>query len=275
MGKFDFNIDRFVRRFLPSFLGNPVLKDGDFTKITDSSLEGQHISHIILARKGDYKENTFLGTDMVIFLNAPSMSKADVEKAIRTQLNLDSYQILDIIVPSIEDITVDAVRKNLIAGAKDIKIAEDGDNEELIAWVKALLKPIDTVNVFFANFREFIRIEIVNSQIPRFEFGLNMRFPNPGDLIFIDNIIDGAFPPFSWFQSEVSFPTLGNSKFISEGGEPIFYSRFISEIVNSPHVDFIVWVPDTVPIDLVQVGIYVAQHKLAGKLYDVKLYTPP
>ncbi len=83
---------------------NPVT--GDFGIVESDS---QHISDILQAVNGDYKEFPLIGVNFYTFENS-SNQQQNLERIIRIQAAADGYKVTNVIVPetvsSISDITV-------------------------------------------------------------------------------------------------------------------------------------------------------------------------
>ncbi len=91
--------------------GDLMIKDGDFV-IGNS--DDQHIEDIILAFKGEFKNNPTIGVGIKFYQNAPynSQSERGVIHAIRRNLALDGYKKITIVGRgnSLLNIDVDATR---------------------------------------------------------------------------------------------------------------------------------------------------------------------
>jgi hypothetical protein len=79
---------------------------GDF-EIVES--DNQHVSDILQAVSGDYKEFPLIGVNFFRFQNSTGQKQA-LERIVRTQLSADGYQVTKFIAPdaieSISDIIV-------------------------------------------------------------------------------------------------------------------------------------------------------------------------
>lgn len=84
-----------------------IFKDGDFN-IGHS--DEQHIEHILLAQKGDYKQHPLLGVGIIDYLNGPRTLKErlKIEKQIKVQLEYDKATDIKI---STENDTIGVVAK--------------------------------------------------------------------------------------------------------------------------------------------------------------------
>lgn len=86
---------------------------GDFD-IVES--DNQHVSDILQAVSGDYKEFPLIGVNFYKFSNSTGQSQA-LEGIIRTQLSADGYQVTKVVIPSaiesLQDIEVYANEPNI------------------------------------------------------------------------------------------------------------------------------------------------------------------
>lgn len=86
---------------------------GDFD-IVES--DNQHVSDILQAISGDYKEFPLIGVNFFRFENSTGQQQI-LESIIRTQLSADGYQVTKVVIPStienIQDIEVYANEPNI------------------------------------------------------------------------------------------------------------------------------------------------------------------
>jgi hypothetical protein len=83
-----------------------IVKDGDFF-ISDS--DQQHIKHILIADKGQFRQWPLIGVGIRRQSNG-STNKQDLKQLIRVQLRSDNFTVKKLEISGTMDITIDAKR---------------------------------------------------------------------------------------------------------------------------------------------------------------------
>lgn len=90
--------------------------DGDLTFANGDFVVGesdeQHIQHILVAEKGDFREYPIVGVGLIRYLNSPndSSTKTDLQLRIKKQLENDGYSVTDIAILDALNIDINAKR---------------------------------------------------------------------------------------------------------------------------------------------------------------------
>ena len=84
-------------------------KDGDF--LIGASDE-QHIEHILVADKGNFRAYPLLGIGLLQYVNSPTntVSKTELKGKIKRQLEYDGYNEVFVQINSVLDINIQAQR---------------------------------------------------------------------------------------------------------------------------------------------------------------------
>ncbi|GAA4271625.1 hypothetical protein U6A24_13650 [Aquimarina gracilis] len=82
-----------------------IIEEGDF-KIGES--DQQHISHILLAQKGEYKEHPLLGVGIERYLKGDNtINRLRLEAEVEKQLTYDGFNVKVLDVSDMSNITID------------------------------------------------------------------------------------------------------------------------------------------------------------------------
>lgn len=136
----------------------------------------------------------------------------------------------------------------------------------MLDWLKALIKPLQTLNTKFNEFMQRIRYKIgFNGQVVYLEHILNDYYDNTLRRIYITDGSSIPLPPYIYNKIENRVQYLYNK---SEA-EPPLYAYNKSEYNTS--VDFIVNVPAAILTAQLsqQIRALVNQYRIAGKRFAV------
>lgn len=89
-------------------IGDDILiENGDFVK---DDCAQDHITDIIIANKGDYKQSPLVGVGLIKYVNGPitPQSRISLNKQIRLQLEADQYRVRLINTDDFENIQIEA-----------------------------------------------------------------------------------------------------------------------------------------------------------------------
>lgn len=98
-----------VKDFIVDSNGEMLIANGDFV-VGES--DQQHIEHILITYKGEWKQNPFVGIGLRSYLKAPKASTVvdQLTKNIRIQMKLDGFQLKTLKMEGLESIKIDAER---------------------------------------------------------------------------------------------------------------------------------------------------------------------
>lgn len=87
-----------------------LFKDGDLAIGPSSE---QHIEDLLLSAPGDFKADPLIGIGLFNYLLAPetAATRRELSKAIRKQLELDGFEIDEVIVKGYNDMIISAVKQ--------------------------------------------------------------------------------------------------------------------------------------------------------------------
>ncbi len=137
-----------------------------------------------------------------------------------------------------------------------------------VSWLYALLKPIEILHGVFIAYREKLLREIsYTSETIVLEYLLNERFPNTGNLIYIDNSFDNIDRIYEYYLNEFQEPRY--EYFLDEVVDPAFLT-YLEENLTSH--DFIIYVPNTLVINETLLRATVNKYKVTSIRYIVKYY---
>lgn len=142
--------------------------------------------------------------------------------------------------------------------------------QKMLDWLRALLRPIQTLNTRFSNFILEIRYRTrFNGQVLHLERVLNDRFD---DLLRRIYIVDGqslGLPIYIYNRTESRQAYVYNR---SEPQNPEFYLRNRLEFFSV--VDFVVWVPVSIlnadPEAEQRIRATVNTYRIAGRRFSIQ-----
>lgn len=157
----------------------------------------------------------------------------------------------------------------LVKGLIPLKIRGD----RFMAWIGALVAPIQTLNVTFASLVDDLRYkQKFNGQVIYLEHILNDQFDPNGRDVYIDDPSEYILENYIFNVSEDPQTLILYNK--SEGQPPLYLYNLDEVAANN---DFIVYVPDTITFNSaveVQMRAIINRYRHAGKRYSFEIYTP-
>ena len=84
--------------------GDLLIIDGDFaTGLSDE----QHVSDILSANKGDYRQFPTVGAGLIRFVKKQDNNLAELKREIQVNLQSDGYKVTDLTIASTGDMNLD------------------------------------------------------------------------------------------------------------------------------------------------------------------------
>jgi hypothetical protein len=136
-----------------------------------------------------------------------------------------------------------------------------------LAWLYAILKPIETLHQSFLDYRDLKLDEVVyNSQTIVLEHLLNKKFTLANNLIYIDNVYDNVEKVYDYFLDENE--EAGYDYFLSEDKDT--FITYLSE--DSNEYDFVVYVPNNFVLDEILMRAIIKKYVLSSIRFTIKIY---
>ena len=121
----------------------------------------------------------------------------------------------------------------------------------------------------FVDWVKDSRVELsYNGQTIVLERMLNTKFPNPGSLIYIENVDENFDLKFIFQNSEAEAPVY--TYLLVEGMPPSYIFKY-SELSGFLY-DFIVWVPASLVFNENLMKAWLNRFVIAGSRYIIKIY---
>lgn len=141
--------------------------------------------------------------------------------------------------------------------------------ERFIAWVSALVSPLQTLHDLYVNYAQTVRYRLsLTGQVIYLEHYLNDLFDNSQRRIYIEDASELLLPPYL-YNKPTPHGTQIYIKNKSEGGDK-FYLRNRAEYNNQ--ANFIVWVPAELEPQNAEhlFRAAVNRYKQAGAIYSIQ-----
>jgi|GEM_PF-3322679 len=141
-----------------------------------------------------------------------------------------------------------------------------------IAWLMVLLSYLRGLKQDFVDFKNRTQYNIsFNSQKLSMEARLNQEYNLVMGTIYIETVSTNDDSVYLFWLSENQRPTY--TYWISETNVQPIYTRWISEpSPTGTNIEFIVYIPNNLIVDLNRLKAIINLYKLAGKRYAIQTY---